>query len=166
VHVVCCTRVFPRVRGGTLVVALLGIGRGRATIPRRRTKATRILCLPASGSCATPPPVRSPSIDSHPPVYLVGTICTQIGSPGCLVGVLDGAACHGVASVLQCSGDQGRREVVAVGSSMNDSDLIMRPPPLRWIVLGRLSLHGWSRLDPSYLFAEWDLGRRCRYGRT
>jgi hypothetical protein len=39
VHAVSCTRVFPRVRGRTLVAALLRIGRGRATIPRRRTKS-------------------------------------------------------------------------------------------------------------------------------
>jgi hypothetical protein len=43
--------------------------------------------------------VRSPSIDSHPPVDLVETNCTRIGSPGRLVGVLVGAACHGEGSV-------------------------------------------------------------------
>jgi hypothetical protein len=57
------------------------------------------LCWSTFGSYATPPPVRSPSIDSHPPVDLVETNCTRIGSPRRLVGVLVGAACHGEGSV-------------------------------------------------------------------
>jgi hypothetical protein len=68
--------------------------------PRITPTPPRILCLSTSGSCATPPPVRSPSIDSHPLVNLVGTICTWFGSPGRLVRVLDGGALPGRVGVL------------------------------------------------------------------
>jgi hypothetical protein len=72
-----------------------GLSTGEPRIGRWSSSAAAKLCLSTSGSYATPPPMRSPSIDSHPPVDLVETNCTRIGSPGRLVGVLVGAACHG-----------------------------------------------------------------------